>query len=313
VTRAADSLRSVLVGLLLASSACGAETAPPARGEVGVAPFAVNAAAGASLPDVASELAAKLATLGVGGVVPPAEVGPEATSPPTPAERAALQARTGAHKLVLGSATRVGQALSLDARVLDLASGRELGLPLVEQASGDADLPRAIDALAARIAARLAEPVPTGQAPATAVPKKKKRAPGEPREPIAIQGDQLDAETVAGGRRLAFSGNVDARQGEVHLTCDRLEAFYPTGASQPDQIVARGNVRVEQGERTARCLEAVFHRAEDRIVCTGQPAELTERCSRAEAEKITFYLETEKLEMVRGKVFGRECAESPPQ
>jgi lipopolysaccharide transport protein LptA len=299
--------------LLLACSACGADTTPAVHGEIGVAPFAAHAGEGAALPDVAALLATKLATLGVGAVVPPAAIGPEATSTPTPLERAALQTRTGARTLVLGSATRVGQALSLDARLIDLASGSEVGLPLVEQASGDADLPRAIDALAARIASRLAEPAADARASVSVKGPRKKRAPGEPPEPIEIQGDQLDAETVEGGRRLSFSGNVDAKQGEIHLRCDRLEAFYPTSASQPDRIVARGNVRVEQGERTATCAEAIFHRAEDRIVCTGAPAELTERCSRAQAEKITFYLETEKLEMVRGKVLGRECADVAPQ
>lgn len=298
--------------VLLASSACSAETAPSPRGDVGVAPFAANSAEGAALPDVASMLAAKLATLGAGEVVPPSEIGPEATSAPTPAERADLKTRTGARALVLGSATRVGEALSLDARVLDLATGFEIGLPLVEQASGDEDLARAIDALAARIASRLKEPPPAAQAPPGSGPKKK-RAPGEPREPIEIQGDQLDAESIAGGRRLSFVGNVGAEQGEIRLRCDRLEAFYPTGASQPERIIARGSVRVQQGERTASCTEAIFYRAEDRIVCTGSPAELTERCSRAEAEKITFYLESEKLEMVRGKVLGRECAEAAPK
>lgn len=298
--------------LLLACTSCGAETTPAVRGEIGVAPFATHAGEGGALPDVAALLATKLAMLGVGSVVPPAAIGPEATSVPTPLERAALQTRTGASTLVIGSATRVGQALSLDARLVDLASGAEVGLPLVEKASGDADLPRALDALAARIASRLAEP-PDARASVSVKPARKKRAPGEPPEPIEIQGDQLDAETVEGGRRLSFAGNVEAEQGDIHLTCDRLEAFYPTGESQPERIVARGNVRIEQGERSATCVEAVFHRAEDRIVCTGAPAELTERCSRAQAEMITFYLETEKLEMVRGKVLGRECAEGAPQ
>lgn len=295
------------VAALLACSACRAETVSQVKGDVGVAPFAQAAGEGAPLPDVAAQLAAKLETLDVGKIIPPAAIGPEASTLPTPVERAALQTRTGARTLVLGTATRVGQALSLDARLIDLGSGGEIGLPLVEQASADADVPRAIDALAARIATRLKEPPPASMAEA-GKPAGKKHGP---REPIEIQGDQLDAETVTGGRRLAFVGNVTATQGEVHVRCDRLEAFYPTGASQPDRVTGRGNVHVEQRDRTATCDEAIFYRLEDRIVCVGKPAELTEKCNRAQADQITFHTDTERLEMVHGKVLARECEEAP--
>jgi lipopolysaccharide transport protein LptA len=220
----------------------------------------------------------------------------------------ALRERSGARTLVVGSATRIGEQLSLDARVLDLDSGLELGTPLVEQASGEADLPRAIDALAARVASRILEPPPA--APDPSPKKKKKRRVGEPREPIEIQADTLDAQTVSGGRRLSFSGHVNAVQGEISLQCERLEAFYPSGASEPDKLIAKGGIRVKQRDRTASCDEAVFYRSEDKLVCTGNPAELTEECNRAEAERITFYLDSEKVEMVRGKVLGRDCSDA---
>ena len=282
--------------------------APAARGEVGVAPFAVNAGDGETLPDVANPLALKLGGLGVGAVVPPATIGATAT-PPSSAERAALRERTGARTLVLGSATRIGEQLSLDARVVDLDSGLEFGTPLVERASSEADLPRAIDALAARVASRILEPPPASPAEPDRK-KKKKRRVGEPREPIEIQADTLEAQTVAGGRRLTFTGHVNAVQGEISLQCEGLEAFYPSGASEPDKLIAKGGIRVKQRDRTATCDEAVFYRSEDKLVCTGKPAELTEECNRAEAERITFYLESEKVEMVRGKVLGRDCSDA---
>jgi lipopolysaccharide transport protein LptA len=167
---------------------------------------------------------------------------------------------------------------------------------------------RALDALAQRVASRILEPPPSTLAAEPTKPRSRKRADGTPREPIEIQADTLDAQTVSGGRRLTFTGHVSAVQGEITLACDGLEAFYPTGASEPDRLVAKGNIHVTQRDRTATCEEAIFYRAEDKLVCTGSPAELTEECSRAEAEKFTFYLETEKVEMVRPKVHGRECA-----
>ncbi len=297
---------AALFALLLGS--CGAEVAAPPRGEVGVAAFAANRADGAAIPDVATSLAAKLGALGVGSVLPPRAIGAWPATPST-AARIALRDRTGARTLVTGGATRVGQALALDARVIDLDSGVPLGPPLIENAANDADLQRALDALAQQVARRILEPPPTTLAADPAKkPRKSKPATDVAREPIEIQADTLDAQAVSGGRRLTFTGHVSAMQGEITLACDGLEAFYPTGASEPDQLVAKGNIRVTQRDRTATCSEAIFYRSEDKLVCTGNPAELTEECSRAEAEKFTFYLETEKVEMVRPKVHGRECA-----
>jgi len=289
-----------LCALLLGS--CGAEVVPAPRGEVGVAQFTVNGGA-TSVPDVATSIAQRLAGLGVGTVVPPATVGPVGAEAST-AERVELGDRTGARTLVVGSVTRDGEQLALDARVLDLDSGEPLGPPLVEQAKDAADVSRALDALAQQIAARILAP----PAPAKETRKRKpKPADDGPREPIEIEADTLDAQTVTGGRRLKFAGNVNAVQGEVSLQCDGLEAFYPSGASEPDQLIAKGNVHVKQRDRTASCDEAIFYRSEDKLVCTGAPAELTEACNRAEAQRITFYLESEKVEMVRGKVLGRDC------
>lgn len=293
---------AALFALVLGS--CGAEAPAPVRGDVAVAPFDADRGKGAALPDVATSLAAKLGGLAVGAIVPPRAVG-DWPAEATTTERVALRDRVGARTLVTGSAKRTGVAIALRAEVLDLDSGVALGAPLTEQAANDGDLTRAVGALAQQVADRLLEPAP---ALATEAPKRKKpKADAEGRDPIEIQADTLDAQTVPGGRQLTFTGHVSAVQGDITLACDDLQAFYPTGASEPDKLVAKGNIRVTQRDRTAICSEAIFYRAEDKLVCTGSPAELTEECSRAEAEKFTFHLDSEKVEMVRPKVQGRDC------
>jgi lipopolysaccharide transport protein LptA len=294
----------------LALGSCGAEVSPPPRGDVAVAPFSAERGAGAALPDVATSLAVKLGGLGVGGVVSPRRVG-EWPAEASTAERVALRDRIGARTLVSGSAKRGRAGITLEARVIDLDSGVALGPPLVEKATGDSDLLRALDALASSVASRILDP-PAPTLGADAAPRKRK--PEDPgRKPVEIQADTLDAQTVSGGRRLTFTGQVSAVQGDITLKCDALEAFYPSGESEPDRLVAKGNIRVTQRDRTATCAEAIFYRAEEKLVCTGSPAELTEECSRAEAEKFTFYLESEKVEMLRPKVHGRDCDEQGAQ
>jgi lipopolysaccharide transport protein LptA len=290
--------------------ACGAEISPPPRGDVAVAPFVADRGEGAALPDVATSLAVKLDGLGVGGVVAPRRVGDWPAEAST-AERVALRDRIGARTLVSGSAKRARGGITLEARVMDLDSGVALGPPLVERAADDADLLRALDALAGSVADRILNPPPPQLAAAT---KARKPRPEErPQKPIEIEADTLDAQTVPGGRRLTFTGQVSAVQGDITLKCDTLQAFYPNGASEPDRLVAKGNIFVTQRDRTATCAEAIFYREEEKLVCTGNPAELTEECSRAEAEKFTFYLESEKVEMLRPKVHGRECTPASPQ
>ena len=296
--------RVALVALLLGS--CGAEAPPQQRGDVGVAPFVSMAAESEGAPDVATALAQRLGGQGVGAIVPPSAIG-EYPQKPSTAERVALRDRTGVRTLVTGSTTPMGEALAIDARVLDLDSGETLGEPIAEKAANEADLPRALDALAQGVAARLAAPV----AAKPSEEKPRRRNPSgssELREPIEMQGDTLDVQSVPGGRKLSFTGHVNAVQGDITLQCDELEAMTKGDTSQPERVLARGNVVVKQRDRTAKCEEAIFYRTEDKLVCTGSPAELTEECNRAEAQRITFFIESEKVEMSgNSKVFGRDC------
>jgi lipopolysaccharide transport protein LptA len=93
---------------------------------------------------------------------------------------------------------------------------------------------------------------------------------------------------------------VRAAQGALSLESDRLEAFYPAGASEPERLEARGHVTIKQGARVARCAEAIFYRDEERVVCTGQLAELEQACDRVRGPRIIFHLGSERLEVEGG-------------
>jgi lipopolysaccharide export system protein LptA len=68
---------------------------------------------------------------------------------------------------------------------------------------------------------------------------------------------------------------------------------------------------VRERDRTATCDDAIFYRAEDRIVCNGKPAQLTQACDRVTGDKITFQIDSEKLEVEgNSKVEVRPC--NPP-
>jgi len=116
-------------------------------------------------------------------------------------------------------------------------------------------------------------------------------------EPVSIESDEIEIVDRAGLRHLVFRREVKVVQGDVTLLTDHLEAFYPEGASQPDRLEATGNVRVRQGERSARCESATYLRQEQVIVCRGQ-AEILRKCDRVRGGEIRFDLERDTVRVV---------------
>jgi lipopolysaccharide export system protein LptA len=284
----------VLLALAWGSAAAGAG--------VGVAPFETVAAQGQTAPDVAAHLAKRLATRGVGSVVGPQALGAAARFEPSSAEARSWASHASVDAIVVGRTTKLGSRLSLHARLLDGASGLPVGAPVVEDVERPEELGRSIDRMTGALLDRLAERPGAVSAPAP----KPAADTGQPArfdrdQPLSIHSDQLEAAPdESGQRRLVFAGHVRAQQGELSLVADRLEALYRAGESQPHRLQAKGHVTIEQGARVARCAEATFFREEERVVCTGQLAELEQACDRVRGPRIVFHLGSERLEVEGG-------------
>jgi lipopolysaccharide transport protein LptA len=287
---------------------------------LGVAPFERVGAAGQDVPDVASRLAERLGTRGLARVVGPARLGAPARSEPTAQELVGPAAEAGVSLVVVGRTTRLGNTLSVDARIVEAASGTPVGSPMVEEVNRAADLGRAVDGLAAQVIERL-EGHPGGPPPtppvAAAAPSDTGRAAGRPEAapepspaaasggssgsksfdagaPIAIKADELEVVSEGEARKFVFRGAVEAVQGELVVNSTRLEAFYPPGGSQPDRLVATGRVNLRQEGRVVTCEKATFFRDDQRVECEGR-AQLDQDCDRVRGDKITFFLDKEVM------------------
>jgi lipopolysaccharide transport protein LptA len=86
-------------------------------------------------------------------------------------------------------------------------------------------------------------------------------------EPISINSDDLEAVMQEGRKKFLFKKNVVVIQGDMTLHTDALEAFYPPGSSDPDRLVAKGHVVMEQEGRKLTCERATYVRAEDKLIC----------------------------------------------
>lgn len=298
---------------LVAVAALGLTTAAAAERTVGVTAFERVAARGQVVPDVSTRLAQRLGTRGLDRVAGPTELGAPESSNPEAADVSKLAKQAGVGAVVVGRTTRLGRSLSVDARVYD-GAGSMLGGPLVEEVTRVEDLPRAIEALADQVIERIGDGTqvaaiaptgkPAGQAgspdvaaasPGSAAPAPATGGRYNDKSPISIKADNLESQSNGDKRKFIFTGNVRAVQDDLIVTSRRMEAFYPPGSSSPDRMVATGNVKLVQTDRVAYCRKAVFFRREERVVCTGDLAELEQDCDRVRGEKITFHLDTEVM------------------
>ena len=107
--------------------------------------------------------------------------------------------------------------------------------------------------------------------------------------PVAIDAEQLEWLGMEGGaREVRFHGGVRVSQGDLRLNAEEVWARYPAAGGAPSALEACGDVLVRQGPRSARCACVGFERAAGRVVCSGAPAELAQRCERVRGRSIAF-------------------------
>ena len=280
----------------------GSPVSPTTKLAIGVAPFESAGAPGAGVPDVATLLAERLATKGVERVVGPAKLGARAAAEPSPAEVSGWASQHALGAIVVGRTTRLGSTLSLDLRVRAGQDGRVVAT-YIEEVGRPGDLGASVERLAERVL-QGAELAVAGRGPkAAARPGAggsgagdgEGESPFQSDAPIKISSAQLEAFEKDGGRRIVFTDDVRAAQGDLTLRAQRLEAFYPPEQSQPDRLVASGSVVVAQENKTARCDRATYYREKQVVVCTGEYAVLIQDDDQVQGKEITFHLNTKVL------------------
>jgi lipopolysaccharide export system protein LptA len=112
-------------------------------------------------------------------------------------------------------------------------------------------------------------------------------------QPLRITSQQLEADNKQ--LLITFTGNVVAKQGEMTIHADVARVYYEKKeeGNEVREIVATGNVRIQEGERLATCQKAVFTNAEQKIVLTGQP-KVWQGKDVVSGEKITILMEEDK-------------------
>ncbi len=112
-------------------------------------------------------------------------------------------------------------------------------------------------------------------------------------QPLRITSQQLEADNK--NRVITFRGKVEARQGNLTMWADMAQVYYEKKEEGTElrEIVATGNVRVQEGERLATAQKAVFVNGEQKITLTGEP-KVWQGKDVVSGERIIVFLEEEK-------------------
>ncbi len=116
-------------------------------------------------------------------------------------------------------------------------------------------------------------------------------------QPIDITSDRV--ETYSKENLIIFKGNVMARQKDVVIYSDSLEAMIIEGGKGIERVVAGGNVKIQQGIRVANCQKAVFYNIDQKLVLTGAP-KVWEGENMISGDEIVFYIEQNRIEVNKG-------------
>jgi outer membrane protein assembly factor BamD len=156
--------------------------------------------------------------------------------------------------------------------------------------------------------------------PAPSKEKVKKGAPPEAKEakfmdtsidrsqPIDITSDQVEA--LWKENLIIFKGNVVARQKDIVIYADSLEALIVEDGKGIDRATAGGNVKIQQGLRVANCQKAIFYNRDQKIVLTGEPR-VVDGDNIVSGDEIIFDIEKSRVE-VKGGQSGRGKAKVHP-
>ncbi len=90
-------------------------------------------------------------------------------------------------------------------------------------------------------------------------------------QPLHVTSLQMEADNK--NMIITFTGNVVATQGEMIIHADATNVYYEKTdeGNEVREIVATGNVKIQEGDRLATSEKAVFTNADQRIVLTGKP------------------------------------------
>jgi lipopolysaccharide export system protein LptA len=117
-------------------------------------------------------------------------------------------------------------------------------------------------------------------------------------QPVNITSDRMVADNR--NRTVNFLGNVVANREDMIIFSDQLSTVY-TEQNKVEKIIARGNVKINQTDRTATCQEATFFQLpQQKVVMTGKP-KVWQGKNIITGDKIIIFIKEDRVEVESDK------------
>ena len=136
--------------------------------------------------------------------------------------------------------------------------------------------------------------------PATAAEKK------DP--PISVEADHMSSTETTNS--VMFTGNVDAKQGDVRIRSDEMTVFYSEKAKEAgnqdakqkvEKLINTGHVEITRGEWLGTSKKSIYLSKERQFILTGE-AKAWQGQNMVSGDKIIYYLDEERSEVIADRV-----------
>lgn len=113
-------------------------------------------------------------------------------------------------------------------------------------------------------------------------------------QPMTIESEQLDLDF--GMHKGVFRDKVHVVSEDFDMTSNEA-TVYLSEKNEPERFVAKGDVSIKSGERSATARQAEYVIAERKMILTGEPVVIEKR-ARVTGNTIIIYVDTKKMEVV---------------
>ena len=100
---------------------------------------------------------------------------------------------------------------------------------------------------------------------------------------------------------ILFEEDVHVKDPQFDLKADRV-LVYLDGTNEVKSVRAMGNVEVVSEDRNAKCSQAIYTRADGKIVMTGNDAMLSRGDDKIWGKQITIWVDDERMECYPARV-----------
>ena len=112
------------------------------------------------------------------------------------------------------------------------------------------------------------------------------------KKPVDIVSDTMEGFDKE--KYVLFKGSVIAKQEDLFIFADTMEAYMSEDTNEIEKAIAKGNVKIVKQDRTATCREAIFENAKGEITLKGDVV-VYQGQDKLSGDVIIYYVNTDRV------------------